>query len=162
MLDEQSPLPPLPKPREIDVAKLRDGSTGSTARAILYALGAGVAVTVGWSLLSIVTGYRLGMVASLAGLLVGTATRAGAEKPSWSLVAVAGVVTVMAMVLADYFVARNFLVDISPKPLGMWIGLKLWRATISPESIVFWTLGLAAAAYSHSLQVGSRAPCARQ
>ena len=135
-------MPPLPKPRSISEADLRDGSP---ARAIIFAAAAGIAVATVWFFVSVTTGSQISILAWLAGLFIGGAVQAGADKATWPFVALAGVVTIVAMVVADYLIARHFLAKISGENIGAWIGFSTWKATISPENLLFWVLGLTAA-----------------
>ena len=124
--------------------------------AILLGIVAAVAGGLIWYAIVALTNYQLGIVAVGIGYLVGLAVMFGAgKKRGPALQAIAVVITLIAMVVGEYFVIRHFWVEALAEegttgiplllPINGMFTLVTEGIKLEPITLLFWAIALWAA-----------------
>jgi hypothetical protein len=137
------------------VAKV-DGDFG---RAAIFGLAAAVLGAVVWYLVVAFTQRQFVVLALGVGILIGVGTLKGARHPGPSIALLAGVIAVVAMFFAHYFIDRHFLIkgleaEGARGHLDLWLGFHdAWTlvrigAKAEPSQYLFSVLAIGAAAFT--------------
>jgi hypothetical protein len=133
------------------LSETEDANLGS---AIALGLGAGLLSALVWFAVVALTGYQLGIVAVGIGWLVAQAVMLGSGgKRGGALPWISMGVTVLAMLLSEYFIIRHFLVQILAEdegiagvplvlPPGLIAELVIEGVKSEPLTVVFWAVAI--------------------
>jgi hypothetical protein len=154
----QSPAPAMSAPMSgpAMVAAKVDGDFG---RAAIFGLAAAALGGLAWYLVVAFTQRQFVILALGVGFLIGVGTLKGARRPGPSIAILAGVIAVLAMFFAHYFIDRHFLVKAiesrgAVASVPLWMGFHdAWTlvrlvATDEPSQYLFSLLAIGAAAFT--------------
>ena len=153
MMSEQesakSTPPPAPEP-EYDEAKLQDlmlelEGRQSLGLGIVGGLVAAVVSAVAWALLTVLTGWQLGIVAVGVGFLVGTGVRIAGKGISKTFGVVGAALALLGCAAGNLFSVCIIIAQQSEVPLGEVLGrltpaviAELMKVTFHPMDVVFY------------------------
>lgn len=121
--------------------------------ALLVGLGAALLATLIWYGVVVVTNYQLGIVAIAVGWLVAQGVMRGAGgKRGPQLQALSVAITLLALVVSEYFIVRHFVVQALSEegytdfriflPLGDMIEIVIEGIKAEPMTLLFWGIAL--------------------
>ncbi len=142
--------------RQIEGAFEAETQNPNVVGALLFGGGAGLIMSVVWSLIVVLTNYQVGIIAIAVGWIVATAAVFGAgRKRGGAVQAIAIVVTLFSMMLSEYAIVRHFAVEalategITGIPLllppGLAFELIVEGIRVDPMTLLFWAVALWAA-----------------
>jgi hypothetical protein len=127
--------------------------SGHVFGALAVGLGAALVSALAWYLVVVLTSYQLGLIAIGVGFLVGTGVVAGSGgRRGLMLQAMAVTITLVAMVAAEFLIARHFAVAALASegtvgvpwllPPGLMVSLVIDSLRQDPLTLVFWAIAL--------------------
>lgn len=129
------------------------GTTRWGDAALLAVASAGIAGVLWWAAVAF-TKTQVSWGAIGVGFLVGVATATGARRNNAGTATLAAACTLVALVVAEYFIRRTIAVNDGITGLPLWNGFGFFRQVVresidqDPLTLLFWLLAVGAAGFT--------------